>query len=172
DLDTPWGPAIDFGREPVRRFFAENALYWLREYRFDGLRLDAVHAISDRSWLPEIAAFVRRTIDSRRQVHLVLENDDNAASLLEQGFDAQWNDDAHHVLHHMLTGERTGYYASYAGEPEAMLARVLAEGFVFQGQADPVRRGRGRGERSAHLPPASFVFFLQNHDQVGNRALG
>src|SRR5690606_20325329 len=106
DVDTPWGPAIDFRRAPVRRFFAENALYWLREFRFDGLRLDAVHAISDRSWLPEMAAFVRRTIDSRRKVHLVLENDDNAASLLEQGFDAQWNDDAHHVLHHMLTGER------------------------------------------------------------------
>ncbi|WP_017522731.1 malto-oligosyltrehalose trehalohydrolase [Pusillimonas noertemannii] len=172
DLDTPWGPAIDFRRSEVRRFFAENALYWLREYRFDGLRLDAVHAISDRSWLPEMAAFVRRSIGPNRQVHLVLENDDNAASLLEQGFDAQWNDDAHHVLHHVLTGERSGYYASYADDAGGMLARALAEGFVFQGQADPHRQGRLRGEPSAGLSPEHFVFFLQNHDQVGNRALG
>ncbi|WP_397473659.1 malto-oligosyltrehalose trehalohydrolase [Pusillimonas sp.] len=172
DLDTPWGPAIDFRRRPVRRFFAENALYWLREYRFDGLRLDAVHAISDQTWLPEMAAFVRRAVDSRRHVHLVLENDDNAAGLLKQGFNAQWNDDAHHVVHHLLTGESSGYYASYARNPENMLARALAEGFVFQGQTDPARKDRRRGEPSADLSPDRFVFFLQNHDQVGNRALG
>src|SRR5690606_14036288 len=118
---TPWGPGINFQHAQVRAFFAENALYWLREYRFDGLRLDAVHAISDRGWLPEMAAFVRKNMGPRRQVHLVLENDDNAAALLEQGFDAQWNDDVHHVLHHMLTEERTGYYASYANDPDGML---------------------------------------------------
>lgn len=172
DLHTPWGSAIDFRRDPVRRFFAENALYWLREYRFDGLRLDAVHALSDRTWLPEMAAFVRERVDHDRHVHLVLENDDNAASLMLQGFDAQWNDDAHHVMHHILTGERFGYYASYVDRPAHLLATVLAEGFVYQGQSDPVRDGARRGEPSAELSPDHFVFFLQNHDQVGNRALG
>lgn len=172
DLDTPWGPAIDFRQEPVRRFFAENALYWLREFRFDGLRLDAVHAISDKSWLPEMAAFVHDAMGNSRHVHLVLENDDNAAGLLSKGFCAQWNDDAHHVVHHILTGEDSGYYASYASQPQQILSRFLAEGFVFQGQPDPVRNGRRRGESSAGLPPDRFVFFLQNHDQVGNRALG
>ena len=172
DLDTPWGPAIDFRQQPVRRFFAENALYWLREFRFDGLRLDAVHAISDKTWLPEMANFVRSAINSPRHIHLILENDDNAASLLVQGFDAQWNDDAHHVVHHLLTGEESGYYASYARRPANMLARALAEGFVFQGEADPVRHDRRRGEPSADLSPDHFVFFLQNHDQVGNRAMG
>jgi len=171
DVHTPWGAAIDFRRPAVRRFFAENALYWLREYRFDGLRLDAVHAIGERDWLPEMARFVRERVPAGRQVHLVLENDDNEASLLSQGFDAQWNDDAHHVLHHILTGERQGYYAAYAGRPGRDLARALAEGFVYQGER-PRGRDAPRGEPSAHLAPSSFVFFLQNHDQVGNRAFG
>ncbi|MFX9023746.1 hypothetical protein ABTN14_19045, partial [Acinetobacter baumannii] len=90
-----------------------NALYWLQEFRFDGLRLDAVHAIVDRDWLEELAATVRRTIDPDRFVHLVLENDNTDAELLTAGFDAQWNDDGHHVLHHLLTGEADGYYADY-----------------------------------------------------------
>jgi len=172
DLDTPWGPAIDFRRDAVRRFFAENALYWLREYRFDGLRLDAVHAISDKTWLPEMADFVRSQFGPERHVHLVLENDDNAAGLLRQAFDAQWNDDAHHVVHHLLTREDSGYYASYAKDATQMLARALSEGFVFQGQEDPLKPGRIRGEPSADLPTDRFVFFLQNHDQTGNRAMG
>lgn len=172
DLDTPWGPAIDFRRNAVRRFFAENALFWLREYRFDGLRLDAVHAIHDQTWLPEMAGFVRSRLGSERHVHLVLENDDNAAGLLRQGFDAQWNDDAHHVVHHLLTREDSGYYASYANNATQMLARALSEGFVFQGQEDPVKPGRIRGEPSADLPSERFIFFLQNHDQIGNRAMG
>lgn len=171
DLSTPWGSAIDFRHPQVRRFFAENALYWVREYGFDGLRLDAVHAISDRSWLPEMAAFVRGALDPQRHVHLVLENDDNAASLLQQGFAAQWNDDGHHVLHHILTGESTGYYASYRDQPAALLARVLSEGFVYQGQPDP-SRGAIRGEPTIGLSPDYFVLFLQNHDQIGNRAFG
>lgn len=172
DLSTPWGGAIDFRQPAVRRFFAENALYWLREYRFDGLRLDAVHAIEGRDWLVEMAAFVRANVDSDRQVHLVLENDDNAASLLEEGFDAQWNDDAHHVIHHILTGESQGYYAAYAEDITGKLARFLGEGFVYQGEPSSTREGRPRGEPSAALSPTSFVFFLQNHDQTGNRALG
>ncbi|RTZ45852.1 malto-oligosyltrehalose trehalohydrolase [Candidimonas sp. SYP-B2681] len=172
DLQTPWGPAIDFRKVPVRQFFAENALYWLREYRFDGLRLDAVHAISEPDWLPEMANFVREHIEPERHIHLVLENDNNAASLMRQGFNAQWNDDAHHVLHHILTGETQGYYTSYQDDPTGKLARVLSEGFVYQGEPNPWRGGAARGEPSADLPPCAFVFFLQNHDQIGNRAMG
>ena len=172
DVTTPWGPAIDFSRPQVRRFFIENALYWLMEYRFDGLRLDAVHAIGDAGWLDELAAEVRRTIEPGRHVHLVLEHDGNAASHLTRGFDAQWNDDAHHVLHVLLTGEGDGYYKDYADTPAKHLARCLAEGFAYQGEPSPYRDGERRGEPSAHLPPTSFVMFLQNHDQVGNRAFG
>lgn len=171
DIRTPWGSAIDFRRPAVRRYFQENALYWLQEYRIDGLRLDAVHAIADHGWLPELAATLRASLPGRH-VHLVLENDDNAAHLLEQGYDAQWNDDAHHVLHHLLTGETRGYYAGYTGQPGADLARALSEGFVYQGQPSAHHGGTPRGEPSAHLPPLSFVTFLQNHDQAGNRPLG
>jgi maltooligosyltrehalose trehalohydrolase len=172
DRHTPWGAAIDFTNPVVRRFFIENALYWLEEYRFDGLRLDAVHAISERDWLLELAHTVRaRTVG--RHVHLVLENDHNDAALLADGaFTAQWNDDAHHAAHVLITGESGGYYADYASRPAAMMARCLAEGFAFQGDASEYRGGARRGSPSAHLPPSRFVFFLQNHDQIGNRALG
>jgi len=172
DVTTPWGPAIDFSRPQVRRFFIENALYWLMEYRFDGLRLDAVHAIGDAGWLDELATEVRQTIEPGRHVHLVLEHDGNAASHLTRGFNAQWNDDAHHVLHVLLTGEGDGYYGDYADAPAQHLARCLAEGFAYQGEPSPYRDGESRGQPSAHLPPTSFVLFLQNHDQVGNRAFG
>jgi maltooligosyltrehalose trehalohydrolase len=172
DIATPWGPAIDFRRDEARRFFIENALYWLIEYRFDGLRFDAVHAICDPNWLDELAAEVRRTVEQGRHVHLVLENDDNAANHLSSDFDAQWNDDGHHVLHVLLTGEHEGYYADYADVPAAQLARCLEEGFIYQGEASPYRNGKPRGTPSAQLPPTAFVLFLQNHDQVGNRAFG
>ncbi|MBN9086524.1 MAG: malto-oligosyltrehalose trehalohydrolase [Reyranella sp.] len=171
DLHTPWGVAIDFRQPPVRRFFIENALYWLREYRFDGLRFDAVHAIEDRTFLDEMAAEIRATI-ADRQVHLVLEHDGNEAGPLRHGFDAQWNDDAHHVLHVLLTGERNGYYGDYAETPAKQLARCLAEGFAFQGDPSPYRKGAPRGTPSADLAPTAFVLFLQNHDQVGNRPSG
>ncbi|MBJ7265030.1 MAG: malto-oligosyltrehalose trehalohydrolase, partial [Burkholderiaceae bacterium] len=169
---TPWGPAIDFSQSAVRRYFAENALYWLSEYRFDGLRLDAVHAISDPGWLPEMAAYVRANVAPDRHVHLVLENEDNIASHLTRGFDAQWNDDAHHVLHYLLTGETRAYYADFSKHASQRLARSLSEGFVYQGDPSSLRGGALRGESSAHLPPSAFVLFLQNHDQVGNRAFG
>jgi malto-oligosyltrehalose trehalohydrolase len=172
DIATPWGPAIDFRRHEVRRFFIENALYWLLEYRFDGLRFDAVHAISDPTWLDEMAAEVRRTVEPSRHVHLVLENDDNASGHLAGDFDAQWNDDGHHVLHVLLSGEREGYYADYGDAPAARLARCLKEGFIYQGEPSPYRDGNKRGTPSAALPPTAFVLFLQNHDQVGNRAFG
>jgi maltooligosyltrehalose trehalohydrolase len=171
DVNTPWGPAIDFRLPEVRRFFIDNALYWLIEYRFDGLRLDAVHAIGDPTWLEELAAEVRRQI-SGREVHLVLENDDNAANLLAGTFDAQWNDDGHHVLHRLLTGENQGYYQDYDETPAALLARTLKDGFVYQGAPSRYRGGQLRGTPSGDLPPTAFVLFLQNHDQIGNRAFG
>ncbi|MBF0332638.1 MAG: malto-oligosyltrehalose trehalohydrolase [Alphaproteobacteria bacterium] len=176
---TPWGDAINFdgpGCETVREFFIHNALYWLNEYHFDGLRLDAVHAILDAGevhFLDELAARLRAALGRGRHVHLVLENDDNAARFLgPDRFDAQWNDDAHHVLHALSTGEDGGYYEDYRDDRGERLGRVLTEGFDYQGAPSPHRGGARRGERSAHLPATAFVNFLQNHDQIGNRALG
>ncbi|MFJ4143080.1 malto-oligosyltrehalose trehalohydrolase [Pseudomonas sp. NPDC089734] len=170
DVKTPWGDAIDFRRPQVRDYFIDNALMWLQDYRFDGLRLDAVHAINDDTFLPEFARRVRQRIDRERHVWLTLENEFNQASLLEQGFDAQWNDDGHNTLHVLLTGETDAYYSDFAQEPTQKLARLLSEGFVYQGEA--TRHGHCRGEPSGHLAPGAFVLFLQNHDQIGNRALG
>jgi maltooligosyltrehalose trehalohydrolase len=182
---TPWGQAINFA-EPearaVRDFMIHNALYWLQEYRFDGLRFDAVHAIRDDSRpdiLEEIAATVRAEIGDARYIHLVLENDDNEPRYLRRDEDgkprhyvAQWNDDFHHAAHVIATGEERGYYLDYAKAPVRNLARALAEGFVYQGEPSPHRGGTRRGGPSAGLPPTAFVSFLQNHDQVGNRAFG
>ncbi len=168
DMHTPWGAAIDFRKREVRDFFCENALMWILDYRFDGLRLDAVHAISEKDFLVELAERVRSAIAPGRHVHLILENEDNTASLLQQGFNAQWNDDGHNVLHHLLTDEDEGYYADFAKSSTAKLARCLRDGFIYQGES--THTGRSRGEPSAHLPPTAFVLFLQNHDQIGNRA--
>ncbi|HUB12962.1 MAG TPA: malto-oligosyltrehalose trehalohydrolase [Acetobacteraceae bacterium] len=170
DHKTPWGPAIDFRRPEVRAFFTENVLMWLMEYRFDGLRFDAVHAIEDQSWVDEMAATVRATVEPGRHVHLVLEHH-NDASHLERDVDAQWNDDGHNVLHALLTGEDSGYYADYADRPTDKLARMLSEGWVYQGDYASYLDGP-RGSFSANLPPTAHVLFLQNHDQIGNRALG
>ncbi|MBX9758238.1 MAG: malto-oligosyltrehalose trehalohydrolase [Beijerinckiaceae bacterium] len=182
---TPWGAAINFddsGCDAVRAFFLHNAHYWLEEFHADGLRLDAVHAIADdsgRHILSEIAEEVRRAFPQRR-VHLILENDCNQARWLEREndgvsarlFTAQWNDDTHHCWHALLTGERDGYYADFASDAPAKLARALAEGFAYQGDASAYRNGENRGEPSAHLHPCAFIDFLQNHDQIGNRAFG
>jgi len=170
DIHTAWGAAIDFRRTEVRDFFFENALMWVLDYRIDGLRFDAVHAISEKNFLLEMAARIRSAVPADRYVHLVLENEENSALLLEKGFDAQWNDDGHNVLHHLLTGESEGYYANYSDKATEKLMRCLGEGFIYQGQV--TQRGHTRGEPSKHLPPTSFVLFLQNHDQVGNRAFG
>jgi maltooligosyltrehalose trehalohydrolase len=182
---TPWGAAINFDGEDsrtVRDFFIHNALFWLEEYRLDGLRLDAVHAIADDSRpdiLEELAERVRLGPGRERHIHLILENDDNAARYLARTpegiprlYDAQWNDDLHHALHVLLTRETDGYYADYADAPLIRLGRALTEGFAFQGEPSAYRGGRLRGEPSRGLPPAAFVPFLQNHDQVGNRAFG
>jgi maltooligosyltrehalose trehalohydrolase len=170
DVRTPWGSAIDFRRREVRDFFTCNVLMWLTEYRFDGLRFDAVHAIHEQDWVEEMAHAVRATLDPARHVHLVLEHH-NAAGLLRTSVDAQWNDDGHNVLHVLLTGNDGGYYADYTQDPSAMLARVLSEGWVYQGQHSPYLGGP-RGEPSTDLPPHAHVLFLQNHDQIGNRAFG
>ncbi|HYG87416.1 MAG TPA: malto-oligosyltrehalose trehalohydrolase [Azospirillum sp.] len=181
---TPWGAAINFdgpGSRPVREFFVHNALYWLEEFRFDGLRFDAVHAIiddSDPDILVELAGRVQEAVGRERYIHLVLENDDNAARYLERDdctarhFTAQWNDDYHHAAHVLATGEAGGYYADYVGDAVGHMARALAEGFVYQGDPSAYRDGEPRGEPSAHLSPLAFVNFLQNHDQIGNRAFG
>ncbi len=180
---TPWGNAIDYRVPQVRAFANENALHWITNYRFDGLRLDAVHAISQPGE-PHMLAELSRAVGARakelgRQVHLVLENDDNRASLLDPRADpprgkyrAQWNDDYHHAWHVKLTGETHGYYTDYREQPLHQIARVLGSGFIYQGEASAHRDGEHRGEPSGDLPPEAFINFLQNHDQIGNRPFG
>jgi len=182
DAQTPWGGAIDYRQSMVRAYAIENALHWLRHYRFDGLRLDAVHAIVTpgepeilRGLSQAVGAFAR---ESHRHIHLVLENDDNRAELLAPDEDppswhyrAQWNDDYHHAWHVLLTGENAGYYRDY-DDTVRHVARTLADGFAYQGEVSPHRKGEPRGAPSRHLPPTAFVDFIQNHDQIGNRPLG
>jgi maltooligosyltrehalose trehalohydrolase len=181
---TPWGSAINFDGEmcaAVREFFVSNALYWIEEYRFDGLRLDAVHALRDTS-SPDIVCEIARALRDgpglERHVHLALENNANQARYLERDRNgepifatAQWDDDVHHALHVLTTGETDGYYADYASSPLKNLGRALAEGFAYQGEYSAFR-GKSRGEPSGLLPPGAFVGFLQNHDMIGNRAFG
>ena len=179
---TPWGAAINFEeQQAVRDFFIDNALYWIEEFGFDGLRFDAVHAIEDASakhFIADLGESIRARLPAQRHVHLILENGHNEAKYLNrdtQGnpiqFTAQWNDDIHHNLHHLLTGESGGYYADYTQRPLARLARCLTEGFDYQGEHS-AHDGKARGEKSNHLPPGAFIGFLQNHDQIGNRAMG
>ncbi len=177
---TPWGAGINYDgphSRPVREFVIHNALYWLEEYNFDGLRLDAVHAIMDDSAPHVLDELAQRARALGRSVHLILENEENQAKRLQRAEDgrpldytAQWNDDVHHVLHVAATGEDKGYYADYLGAT-VLLGRALSEGFAFQGQMMEFR-GAPRGEPSALLPPTAFVAFIQNHDQIGNRAFG
>jgi maltooligosyltrehalose trehalohydrolase len=184
-VPTPWGAAINFDAarsETVRSFFIHNALYWLEEFHFDGLRVDAVHAMHDGSpthFVDDLSLALREGPGRTRAVHVVLENHDNDAARLARDAlggpwlaDAQWNDDVHHALHVLATGETDGYYADYATAPLHDLGRGLAEGFVYQGQPSAHADGRPRGTPSALLPPTAFVNSLQTHDQVGNRAHG
>lgn len=170
DTKTPWGEAIDFDRDEVRSFFTACALQWITEYRFDGLRFDAVHAITSRDFLLELNRTLRVAAGPDRHLYLIVENDQNDADLLP-AFDAQWNDDFHHGFHVLLTGETNSYYASFSPQPARHIARALAEGFAFQGEA-PAARKRPKGKPSGHLPPSCFVNYLQNHDQIGNRMFG
>jgi maltooligosyltrehalose trehalohydrolase len=182
---TPWGNGINFdgpGSRTVRDFFINNALYWLNEYHLDGLRLDAVHAIADDSTpdiLSELANAIRSSLPPKRHVHLILENERNQSSYLQRNdrcqpreFTAQWNDDIHHSLHVLITGEQDGYYSDYSEHPLEQLGRCLTEGFAYQGEPSVHKNGQPRGEPTDGLPPTAFVSFLQNHDQIGNRAFG
>ena len=170
---TPWGGAVAVQKPQVADFFKDNARMWIEEYRIDGLRFDAVHAIRNDGFLDDLAQAIRGQVPEGRQVHLVLENENNDAERLAEGrYDAQWNDDFHNVMHVLLTGERDAYYQDFAEEPAAKLARCLSQGFIYQGDPSPNHDGEPRGKPSGHLPATRFVSFLQNHDQVGNRALG
>ncbi len=182
DAHTPWGGAIDYRVPEVRKFAIENTLHWLRDYRFDGLRLDAVHAIvtpGEPTLLSDLSKAVGAlAAETGRQIHLVLENDENTACWLAPDEDppagryrAQWNDDYHHAWHVLLTGETQDYYSDYL-DRERHIVRTHAEGFVYQGEPSPHRDNQLRGEPSGDLPRTAFVNFIQNHDQIGNRPLG
>jgi maltooligosyltrehalose trehalohydrolase len=182
EAHTPWGSAIDYRVGEVRAFAIENALHWLRDYRFDGLRLDAVNSIVEPGGLSLLhdlsAAAGELAGETGRQIHLVLENGDNRASILDAAQDppqgkyrAQWNDDYHHAWRVLMTGEKQGYYGDYQRAPLQDIARSLSSGFIYQGEHSTFRGG-ARGESSGALSPMAFINFLQNHDQIGNRPLG
>ncbi len=179
---TPWGDAVNFDgpdSDPVRRFFLENALQWVTEYGCDALRIDAVHAIYDssaRPFLEELAMVVSETAEiQNRRIYVIAESALNDSRTIRSrdrdglGLDAQWNDDFHHALHALLTGERTGYYQDFGRV--AHLARAWREGFVYSGQYSRYRRRR-HGNSSRNLSAGRLVVFAQNHDQVGNRMRG
>lgn len=182
---SPWGEALNFdGRDAaqVRELAVELAIYWVCEFRFDGLRLDAVHEIHDDSpsHILELLAARVRAATPGRQVHLIIENNNNeerwlrrSSGLVPVHYTAQWNDDVHHLLHGAGTGENTGYYADFDNLADRCdkLGRALAEGFAYQGEYRPTKK-RHLGEASQGLPPTSFVAFMQNHDQIGNRIKG
>ncbi len=176
---TPWGPAINFDgtdSDEVRRFFIENALYWVTEFRLDALRLDAVQGIFDSSalhFLQELAATVHEQAERlNRRIYVIAESDLNDVRIVRSpelggyGLDAQYNDDFHHALHTLLTGERIGYYKDFGRVQD--LAKAFAEGFVYSGVYSPTRRRR-HGNSSKTLAARRLVVFAQNHDQVGNR---
>ncbi len=175
ERQTPWGAAIDFNRPEVREFFFQNAAMWLRDYGADGLRLDAVHQIGlpgETGFLRALAAYVDG-LNLGREVHLVPEDERNLTDYIEAEptIRAQWNDDYHHAVHTLLTGESFSYYAPFAVDPFGDLVTALRDGQVDQGQERP-ERDELRGMPSNHLPPERFVNANQTHDQIGNRARG
>ena len=180
EINTPWGSAIAYDEPPVRDFMIENALHWLEEYRIDGLRLDAIDSIKDTTDVPLVEELARRVRERfpDRHVHITSEDERNITRLVERNKDGspkfvsgEWNDDFHHTAHAIATVEQEGYYADYAADSAEQMAKALATGFVYQGEHSE-HRGKIVGEDSAHLPPTAFVNFIQNHDQIGNRAFG
>ncbi len=179
---TPWGDAVNFdgpGSDEVRRFFIANALYWLQEFHIDGLRLDAVHAITDKSaypFLEELSSAVRRQAEKLgRRIYVIAESDLNDPRIIRPataggfGIDGQWTDDFHHALHALLTKEESGYYQDFVKLEH--MARAFREGYVYTGQYSAYRRRR-HGRLPLLCTASQFVVFTQNHDQVGNRAFG
>jgi maltooligosyltrehalose trehalohydrolase len=179
---TPWGPAINFdgaGCDQVRAFFLGSAVQWFADYHIDALRLDAVHGIVDTSALPflaELSALADDLAESLgRPCRLIAESANNDPRVVTErssgglGMDAQWNDDFHHAMHALLTGERVGYYADFGRLED--LARAMNDGFVYQGEYSVFRRRR-HGAPSSGLAPERFVLFAQNHDHIGNRPHG
>ncbi|MCL5022031.1 MAG: malto-oligosyltrehalose trehalohydrolase [Nitrospirae bacterium] len=179
---TPWGSALNFDdaySNEVRNFFIENALSWFREYRVDALRIDAIHGITDMSAKPFLQELAEKTAEfsssAGRKFYLIAESDLNDARVIRPaeaggyGLDAQWNDDFHHSVHTLLTGEREGYYLDFGSA--GRLAKCLREGFVYSGEYSEYRK-RNHGNSSKDRPADQFIVFSQNHDQVGNRMLG
>ena len=178
---TPWGPAVNLdgpGSEMVRAFFIENALHWIHEYHLDGLRLDATHSMFDESpqhFLAELSARVPEQ-DLDRPIHLIAEDHRNLAGMLRPkcdggwGLDGVWSDDFHHQLRRLLCGDDDGVYRDFAGTiPD--LVTTLNRGWLFTGEYS-IHRGKNRGTDPAGLPLRDFVFCIQNHDRIGNRAFG
>ena len=179
---TPWGESVNFDgpqSDEVRRFFIENALFWITDFHVDALRLDAIHAILDFSaqpFLEDLALAVKEQAERlNRQVHLIAESDLNDTRAIRSrdlggyGLDAQWDDDFHHALHSLLTGEQAGYYGDFGKVRD--LAKAWRNGYIYDGEHSRYRRRR-HGNTSRHIPAHRFVVFSQNHDQVGNRMLG
>lgn len=170
DIETPWGQAPRFTDASMRAYAMESALYWLREFRFDGLRFDACHEIRDSSPLHIIGELTERVRLTGGPSYFVAEDERNDPHELERmGVDAVWADDFHHALHVLLTGEQDGYYAAYAPRLE-QIARTIQRGFYFEGQ--PFLDRGPRGQPADRLPPEAFIYCLENHDQVGNRPFG
>ena len=179
---SAWGARVNFdgeGSRQVRDFFVENAQHWIHEYHLDGLRLDATHALVDRSprhFLAELVERVRASLPEDRTVALIAEDERNLARLVKPrpeggwGLDAVWADDFHHQMRRLLAGDHEGYYADYQDRVED-LALILERGWLYAGQYSPHLKGP-RGTPTDGLEPGRFVFCLQNHDQIGNRALG
>ncbi len=177
DIKTPWGPGIDFRQDAVRQFYYENAMMWLSEFDFDGLRFDSVHEMKTEcrdTFLGDLAKSCRSV---KSHAKLIIENMDNTASWLDRDdsgdpkdYTAQWDDDIHHVLEFLVTGEHKNGYDDPASDPFADLEKGLADGFIHDGEAGGDSDGSTRNEPGSDLPPDAFVSYVQNHDQIGNRA--
>jgi maltooligosyltrehalose trehalohydrolase len=171
DVSNPWGDAPNYAHPAMRAFMIDNACYWLDEFHFDGLRLDAVHAIHDASPKHVVRELVERAHALGTRPLLIAEDDRNDPKLvLEYGLDAIWADDFHHQVRVTLTGERDGYYAGYQPGVQG-IARAIERGWLYEGQTPP-GRDQPRGQPRGALPRSALVYCIQNHDQIGNRALG
>lgn len=174
DDETEWGRKINFGQARVRDYFTDCALHWLEAYHFDGLRFDAIHTLDDGSRPPIAEDLARRIRSKHPDAHLMAEDSDHLTHLFEPGsglYDARWDDDYHHALHVLLTGETFGYYKDFRQAPLSDLALSLRDGQTLQGQPRP-GQDEPVGAPSAHLPAPAFIKFNLNHDHAGNRPQG